>query len=115
MLFWSVAGTAIESGFGVGFMGGVLADGCTIGAGLSGVGMRSIAAMLALASIVAGAVLKSAALQRRVFGKASLVPAESAERRSGPVMYWPSQFRTGSAPNRIRIGVRAALAYYFKL
>ena len=45
--------------FGVGFMGGVLADVCTIGAGLSGVGMRSIAAMLALASIVIGAVLKS--------------------------------------------------------
>jgi len=37
--------------------GGVLAGGCTIGAGLSGVSMLSVAAILALLSIVAGAVL----------------------------------------------------------
>lgn len=115
-LFWTVAGTAIDPGFGVGFIGGVLAGsllasvlfgdfrlvgfnrdtptgnylaggllmgvggvlagGCTIGAGLSGVGMLSIGAMFALASMIAGALLTSVALQRQTSGQASLVPAE---------------------------------------
>lgn len=38
-------------------MGGVLAGGCTVGAGLSGSAMGSIAALIALASIVIGAYL----------------------------------------------------------
>ncbi len=43
-------------------MGGVLAGGCTLGAGLSGVPMLSVAAMLALAAIVAGARLTAMGL-----------------------------------------------------
>ena len=35
-------------------VGGVLAGGCTVGAGLSGSATGSVAALLALASIVAG-------------------------------------------------------------
>ena len=93
-LFWVVASTAIPAGFGVGFiggvlagsflsaasrgelklqsftspgetvryvsggllmgLGGVLAGGCTVGAGLSGAASGSIAALLALASIILG-------------------------------------------------------------
>jgi uncharacterized protein len=41
-------------------LGGVLAGGCTIGAGLAGVATLSVAAILALASIVAGALLAQA-------------------------------------------------------
>jgi uncharacterized membrane protein YedE/YeeE len=55
-------------------MGGVLAGGCTIGAGLSGVPTLSIAAMLALASIVAGAIVTDRALSRE--GRIAAVPAE---------------------------------------
>ncbi|MFX0545908.1 YeeE/YedE family protein [Roseovarius sp. S1116L3] len=44
--------------------GGVLAGGCTVGAGLSGVSMLSIAAIVALASIAAGALLADRALTR---------------------------------------------------
>ena len=49
---------------GAGLMGtgGVLAGGCTIGAGLSGSAMLSVAALLALISISLGAVLTSRAL-----------------------------------------------------
>lgn len=101
-LFWTVAGTAIAPGFGVGFfagvlsgsaiaalsssefkwegftqdvpthryliggslmgLGGVLAGGCTVGAGLSGVSTLSFSAALALASIIAGALATKAAL-----------------------------------------------------
>ena len=93
-LFWTLAATALEPGFGVGLLlgtllgaalsaraagraqwvsfttpretgryaagallmgaGGVLAGGCTIGAGLSGVSTLSTAAVLALAAIIAG-------------------------------------------------------------
>lgn len=41
-------------------VGGVLTGGCTVGAGLSGVPTLSIAALLSLAAIVAGAVLTNA-------------------------------------------------------
>jgi uncharacterized membrane protein YedE/YeeE len=94
-LFWVIASSAIPAGFGVGFIGGVLAGsflsasargelqlqsfstpsetlryvlggmlmgvggvlagGCTVGAGLSGSASGSIAALLALAAIIAGA------------------------------------------------------------
>ncbi|WP_316013476.1 YeeE/YedE family protein [Roseobacter sp. HKCCA0434] len=93
-LFWTIASTATPAGFGVGFVGGVLAGsflsatirrelrlesfetagqtlryvaggmmmgfggvlagGCTVGAGLSGVATGSIAAILALVSIALG-------------------------------------------------------------
>ena len=43
-------------------VGGVLAGGCTLGAGLAGVPTLSFAALLALAAIVAGAVLTNLAL-----------------------------------------------------
>ncbi len=45
-------------------IGGVLAGGCTVGAGLSGIATLSIAAILALASIAAGALLTQALLTR---------------------------------------------------
>jgi uncharacterized membrane protein YedE/YeeE len=45
-------------------LGGVLAGGCTVGAGLSGVPTLSVAALLAIASIGAGALLTNAALIR---------------------------------------------------
>ncbi len=52
--------------------GGVLAGGCTVGAGLSGVSMLSIAAIIALVSIAAGALIAD-----RVLGRAPLMqPAE---------------------------------------
>jgi uncharacterized membrane protein YedE/YeeE len=103
-LFWSVAGTSIGAGFGVGFFtgvvggsaisalarkefqwvsfdsvgqtgryitgaacmgfGGVLAGGCTVGAGLAGVSTLSISAALALASIIAGALAANGLLNR---------------------------------------------------
>lgn len=96
-LFWTVAGTSIEPGFGVGLVGGVLAGallsalvfgrfqwqsfenpaqtgryfaggalmgvggvlagGCTLGAGFSGVPTLGFAAFLAIGAIVAGAKL----------------------------------------------------------
>ncbi len=62
------------SGAGLMGFGGVLAGGCTVGAGLSGVGSLSTAALIALVSIVAGARLTDVALTRRRGGVA--VPAE---------------------------------------
>jgi uncharacterized membrane protein YedE/YeeE len=44
-------------------VGGVLAGGCTVGAGLSGVPTLSVAALLALAAIAAGALGADAALR----------------------------------------------------
>jgi uncharacterized membrane protein YedE/YeeE len=44
-------------------IGGVLAGGCTVGAGLAGVPTLSIAALLAILSIAAGALLANAALK----------------------------------------------------
>lgn len=50
-------------------IGGVLAGGCTVGAGLSGISTLSISAMLALASIGAGAVTTRALQSRHWFGQ----------------------------------------------
>lgn len=55
-------------------VGGVLAGGCTVGAGLSGVPSLSVAAILALGSIAAGGVLTRAALNSPA--TPALVPAE---------------------------------------
>ncbi|WP_323769919.1 YeeE/YedE family protein [Antarctobacter sp.] len=55
-------------------VGGVLAGGCTVGAGLSGVPTLSIAALLALAAIVAGALLTNIVLSGAP--RAALHPAE---------------------------------------
>lgn len=55
-------------------VGGVLAGGCTVGAGLSGVPTLSIAALLALAAIAAGALLTNIALSGAP--RAALHPAE---------------------------------------
>lgn len=115
-LFWGIASTAIEPGFGVGLLGGVvigalaasllfrsfqwqsfstpsetgrymagaalmgvggvLAGGCTVGAGLAGVPTLSVAAVLALISIAGGAVVMNAGLKTR------RVPASSSS--AGP-------------------------------
>lgn len=101
-LFWTIASTAIQPGFGVGFIGGVLAGafasallrrevrlegfagprqmlrygaggammgvggvlagGCTVGAGLAGGATLSVAALIALASIISGGFAANAAL-----------------------------------------------------
>lgn len=45
-------------------LGGVLAGGCTVGAGLAGIPTLSFAALLALLAIAAGALLANAALNR---------------------------------------------------
>lgn len=55
-------------------VGGVLAGGCTIGAGLSGIGTLGVAPVLALLSIVAGARIADATLDRAGHGR--MVPAE---------------------------------------
>ena len=62
-LFWTIASTAIPAGFGVGFVGGVLAGGCTVGAGISGVATGSVAAIIALSSIAFGGWIAGGALQ----------------------------------------------------
>ncbi|KUF11506.1 YeeE/YedE family protein [Pseudoponticoccus marisrubri] len=54
--------------------GGVLAGGCTVGAGLSGVASLSLAALLALIAMAAGALALQAVLGRRT--TAALQPAE---------------------------------------
>ena len=66
----------ISGGALMGF-GGVLAGGCTVGAGLSGVSSLSVAAFIALAAIVIGALATEHLVDRRMFGtKANLAPAE---------------------------------------
>lgn len=55
-------------------LGGVLAGGCTVGAGLSGVATLSVAALLALAAIAAGAVMTDRVLRATLATNA--VPAE---------------------------------------
>jgi uncharacterized protein len=55
-------------------IGGVLAGGCTVGAGLAGISMLSVAAVLALGSIVAGAVAMRLVDERRARGVVA-VPA----------------------------------------
>lgn len=51
-------------------LGGVLAGGCTLGAGLSGIPTLSLAALLALAAIAVGGVAMNAALLRAAGGSA---------------------------------------------
>lgn len=58
-------------------IGGVLAGGCTVGAGLSGVPTLSVAALLAILSIAAGALALNAVLTRTgQTGRNALSPAE---------------------------------------
>lgn len=57
-------------------VGGVLAGGCTVGAGLAGVPTLSIAAILALAAIAAGGLITNALLARNSLGRFAAVPAE---------------------------------------
>ncbi|MBK0328691.1 YeeE/YedE family protein [Rhodobacteraceae bacterium F11138] len=63
-------------------VGGVLAGGCTVGAGLSGVPTLSLAAILAIVAIAAGGIAAQAALNRSFAGSAGsqtrpgLQPAE---------------------------------------
>ena len=57
-------------------LGGVLAGGCTVGAGLAGVPTLSLAAVLALASIIAGGLLAQRALRGASATNALLHPAE---------------------------------------
>lgn len=64
----------VAGGAMMGF-GGVLAGGCTVGAGLTGVGALSLAAILALASIMAGGRLTDRVLDGRGAGALG-VPAE---------------------------------------
>jgi uncharacterized membrane protein YedE/YeeE len=116
-LFWTIAGTAIPAGFGVGFMGGVLlgahlaarvagdlafasfetprqtarymtgaafmgvggvmAGGCTVGAGLGGVPTLGVSALIALGAIVAGAIAMQAGL--RGLGRGATMAGVPAE------------------------------------
>jgi uncharacterized membrane protein YedE/YeeE len=57
-------GTYMVGGLLMGF-GGVLAGGCTLGAGLSGVPTLAVSALLALVSIIAGGWLASTVLGDR--------------------------------------------------
>lgn len=57
-------------------LGGVLAGGCTVGAGLSGVPTLSVAAILALAAMGAGALATDRALRAAPAARAHPVPAE---------------------------------------
>lgn len=66
----------ISGGALMGF-GGVLAGGCTVGAGLSGVSSLSVAASISLAAIVVGALAADRLVDRRGFSaKTNLTPAE---------------------------------------
>jgi len=71
---FETANQTVRYGVGAVLMGvgGVLAGGCTIGAGLAGSAMLSIAALLALVSIIAGGMLARVALDQ----PANVVPAE---------------------------------------
>ncbi len=58
-------------------IGGVLAGGCTVGAGLSGVPTLSLAAILALGAIAAGAMATDRALRPATLsGSRAAIPAE---------------------------------------
>lgn len=56
-------------------VGGVLAGGCTVGAGLAGLPTLGISALIAFVAIVAGILGADAVLNRRVLGR-GIVPAE---------------------------------------
>ncbi|TDK43078.1 YeeE/YedE family protein [Antarcticimicrobium luteum] len=60
-------------------VGGVLAGGCTLGAGLSGVPTLSVAALLALASIALGGIAMNAALARSLAGSGAPRPIRQAQ------------------------------------
>ncbi len=66
-------------------VGGVLAGGCTVGAGLAGVPTLSLAALLALASIAGGALAMDRALNDRPRGASSsgAAPRRPARRPAG--------------------------------
>jgi len=64
------------AGAGMMGLGGVLAGGCTVGAGLSGVPTLSVAALLALGSIALGARVMHSALDGARTGGGVLTPAE---------------------------------------
>ena len=70
-------GRYLAGGALMGF-GGVLAGGCTVGAGLSGVPTLSIAAIVALLSIIAGGFLARELLAAKRKGGISLIDAASA-------------------------------------
>lgn len=70
-------GRYLAGGALMGF-GGVLAGGCTIGAGLAGVSALSLAAILAFLSIIAGATLARLALAGKLRTNARLIDAASA-------------------------------------
>ena len=57
-------------------LGGVLAGGCTVGAGLAGIPSLSLAAVLALASIIAGGLVAQRALRPTEATVGALHPAE---------------------------------------
>lgn len=57
-------------------LGGVLAGGCTVGAGLAGVPTLSLAAVLALGSIIAGGMLADRVLRGVQQPKPDAIPAE---------------------------------------
>jgi uncharacterized membrane protein YedE/YeeE len=56
-------------------VGGVLAGGCTVGAGLAGVSLLSVAALVALAAIVVGGLATRAVLERPARGAVPLAAA----------------------------------------
>lgn len=56
-------------------VGGVLAGGCTVGAGLAGLPTLGISAVIAFGAVVAGILAADAVLNRRGFGR-DIVPAE---------------------------------------
>lgn len=58
-------------GAGMMGVGGVLAGGCTLGAGLSGIPTLSVAALLALCAIVAGAIVTDRAISASPSGSAA--------------------------------------------
>jgi uncharacterized membrane protein YedE/YeeE len=70
-------GRYLAGGALMGF-GGVLAGGCTVGAGLSGVPTLSVAAIVALLSIIAGGLLAREMLAAKRRGGISLIDAASA-------------------------------------
>lgn len=57
-------------------VGGVLAGGCTVGAGLSGVATLSVAAVLALTSVLAGALIAHRLTDGTRAGSGLVIPAE---------------------------------------
>ncbi|PYC48558.1 YeeE/YedE family protein [Litorivita pollutaquae] len=60
-------------------VGGVLAGGCTVGAGLSGVPTLSVAALLAIASVAAGGYLAARGLNEGAFARAAASPARQPQ------------------------------------